>query len=185
VGRRFFSLQAVLFGAVVGLLGYIYQPSLAGNAHLYHPLVSGGEQVILWSLNHLSSAPELWGLFLLRLVMTVLCYGSGAPGGIFAPLLAIATLLSQGLGQGVYAVLPHWLPEPGILTIAGMGGLVAATVRAPLTAIVLTLEITGNFQLIVPLLVTCLTATLTAQYLGGEPIYEVLLARMLGRQNGE
>nr|WP_281438453.1 H(+)/Cl(-) exchange transporter ClcA [Synechococcus sp. C9] len=182
VGRRFFSLQAVLFGAVVGLLGYIYQPSLAGNAHLYHPLVSGGEQVILWSLNHLSAAPELWGLFLLRLVMTVLCYGSGAPGGIFAPLLAIATLLSQGLGQGVYAVLPHWLPEPGILTIAGMGGLVAATVRAPLTAIVLTLEITGNFQLIVPLLVTCLTATLTAQYLGGEPIYEVLLARMLRRQ---
>jgi len=182
VGRRFFSLQAVIFGGLMGVLGYIYRPSLGSDEHLYHPLISGGEQVILWSLDRLSSAPELWGLFLLRLVMTVLCYGSGAPGGIFAPLLAIATLFSQGLGRGVYALLPQWLPEPGVLTIAGMGGLVAATVRAPLTAIVLTLEITGNFQLIVPLLVTCLTATLTAQYLGGEPIYEVLLARMLRRQ---
>ncbi|APB34124.1 chloride channel protein [Gloeomargarita lithophora Alchichica-D10] len=180
-GRRFFSLQAVIFGGLVGVLGYIYQPSLGSNEHLYHPLISGGEQVILWSLDRLAAVPEIWGLFLLRLVMTLLCYGSGAPGGIFAPLLAIATLFSQGLGREVYALFPQWLPEPGILTIAGMGGLVAATVRAPLTAIVLTLEITGNYQLILPLLVTCLTATLTAQYLGGEPIYEVLLARMLGQ----
>jgi CIC family chloride channel protein len=95
-------------------------------------------------------------------------------------MLAIATLFSQGLGREVYYLLPNWLPEPGILTIAGMGGLVAATVRAPLTAIALTLEITGNYQLVVPLLVTCLTATLTAQYLGGKPIYEVLLERILG-----
>lgn len=179
-GRRFFSLQAVLLGALVGVLGYIYQPSLGSNEHLYHPLISGGEQVILWSLDRLATAPELWGLLLLRFGLTLLCYGSGAAGGIFAPMLAIATLFSQGLGREMYYLLPNWLPEPGILTIAGMGGLVAATVRAPLTAIALTLEITGNYQLVVPLLVTCLTATLTAQYLGGKLIYEVLLERILG-----
>ncbi|MEN9216052.1 MAG: H(+)/Cl(-) exchange transporter ClcA [Gloeomargarita sp. HHBFW_bins_162] len=180
-GRRFFSLQAVLIGALVGVLGYIYQPSLGGDAHLYHPLISGGKQVVLWSLDTLKPTPEIWGLCLLRFVMTLLCYGSGAPGGIFAPMLAIGTLFSQGIAQEVHYLFPQWLPEPGIVTIAGMGGLVAATVRAPLTAIVLTLEITGNYQLILPLLVTCLTATLMAEYLGGRPIYTVLLERMLNR----
>ncbi|MEN9214217.1 MAG: H(+)/Cl(-) exchange transporter ClcA [Gloeomargarita sp. DG02_4_bins_56] len=183
-GRRFFSLQALLIGGLVGVLGYVYQPSLGGSAHLYHPLISGGEQVVLWSLDTLSPSPEIWGLCLLRFVMTLLCYGSGAPGGIFAPMLAIGTLFSQGVAQEVHYLLPQWLPEPGILTIAGMGALVAATVRAPLTAIVLTLEITGNYLLMVPLLITCLTATLVAAALGGRPIYSVLLDRMLGRSSG-
>ncbi len=86
-GRRFFSLQAVLLGVLVGVLGYIYQPSLGSDQHLYHPLISGGEQVILWSLDRLSASPEIWGLLVLRLGLTLLCYGSGAPGGIFAPIL--------------------------------------------------------------------------------------------------
>jgi CIC family chloride channel protein len=62
-----------------------------------------------------------------------------------------------------------------------MGALVAATVRAPLTAILLTLEITANYLLILPILVSCLMATMTAHGLGGRPIYTVLLERRLMR----
>ena len=72
-------------------------------------------------------------------------------------------------------------PEPDAFAVAGMGALVAATVRAPLTAIVLTVEMTDNYLLILPLLVTCLTSTITAHALGGEPIYSVLLKRTLSR----
>jgi chloride channel protein, CIC family len=60
-----------------------------------------------------------------------------------------------------------------------MGALVSATVRAPLTAILLTLEMTANYQLILPILVSCFMASATAEGLGGRPIYSVLLERKL------
>jgi CIC family chloride channel protein len=64
-----------------------------------------------------------------------------------------------------------------------MGALVAATVRAPLTAILLTVEISVNYLLILPILVSCLIATMTAHRLGGKPVYTVLLERRLARQS--
>lgn len=63
-----------------------------------------------------------------------------------------------------------------------MGALFAATVRAPLTGIVLVLEMTDNYQLILPMIITCLGATLVAQFLGGKPLYSSILARTLQRQ---
>ncbi|MGL5726860.1 MAG: chloride channel protein, partial [Plesiomonas sp.] len=67
-------------------------------------------------------------------------------------------------------------------SIAGMGALFAATVRAPLTGLVLVLEMTENYQLILPMLITVLGATLLAQALGGRPLYSVLLERTLQKQ---
>lgn len=63
-----------------------------------------------------------------------------------------------------------------------MGALFAASVRAPLTGIVLVLEMTDNYQLILPMIVTCLGATLLAQFMGGQPLYSAILARTLQRQ---
>ena len=80
-------------------------------------------------------------------------------------------------------LFPQYQIEPATFAIAGMGALFAATVRAPLTGIVLVLEMTDNYQLILPMIITCLGATLLAQYLGGRPLYSVLLERIL-MQNG-
>lgn len=66
-----------------------------------------------------------------------------------------------------------------------MGALFAATVRAPLTGIVLVLEMTDNYQLILPMIITCLGATMLAQLLGGRPIYTVLLERILQRSEAK
>ncbi len=66
-----------------------------------------------------------------------------------------------------------------------MGALFAASVRAPLTGIVLVLEMTDNYQLILPMIITCLGATLLAQFLGGKPLYSSILARTLARQATE
>ena len=60
-----------------------------------------------------------------------------------------------------------------------MGGLFTASVRAPIVGVVLTLELTGSYALALPLLATCLAANLSAQWLGGRPIYEQLLDRTL------
>ncbi|VEB72117.1 H(+)/Cl(-) exchange transporter ClcA [Providencia rustigianii] len=62
-----------------------------------------------------------------------------------------------------------------------MGALFAATVRAPLTGIVLVLEMTDNYQLILPMIITCIGATIVAQLLGGRPLYSVLLEKSLER----
>ncbi len=60
-----------------------------------------------------------------------------------------------------------------------MAALFCATVRAPLTGIAITIEMTGNYDMILPLILTCLTATLVAEGLGGKPVYTVLLRRTL------
>ncbi len=167
---RSYRLVGLLVGGFVGLMAW-----------LYAPITGGGEQTIIWSLDNRESEFILLLGFVLRFGMTLLCYGSGAPGGIFAPMLSIATIFSQAVARQTEQWFPTLLSEPGILAIAGMGAIVAATVRAPLTAIILTIEMTGNYNLILPLLITCLTATMMAQSLGGRPIYTVLLERMLAR----
>jgi len=71
--------------------------------------------------------------------------------------------------------------SPGIFATAGMAAFFSATVRAPLTGIALTIEMTGNLDLMVSLLIACLAATSAAEALGSRPIYEVLLERSLER----
>ena len=161
-------------GAFIGYLGWFHSP-----------LIGGGERLIIWGFNQQQPTTVLLVVFLLRFGLTILCYGSGAPGGIFAPMLAIATLFSLIVARTAYAWFPLEIPEPAVLTVAGMGALVAATVRAPLTAIILTIEMTANYSLILPLLVTCLAAAITADGLGGKPIYRVLLKRLLKQNQQE
>lgn len=141
--------------------------------------VSGGITLIPdFSFGHYS-ALALFGLFALRTLVTICCFSSGAPGGIFAPMLTLGTLLGTCFGQ----LCMHWFPdyqlEAATFAVAGMGALFAASVRAPLTGIVLVLEMTNNYQLILPMIITCLGATLAAQFFGGKPLYSSILARTL------
>lgn len=165
-----YQFTGLYVGAIIGLLSVIYRP-----------ITGGGDNTIIWAFDQQVPGYILILVFLIRFVLTMVSYGSGAPGGIFAPMLALATIFSLGTAREFHDWFPQLLPEPAVLAVAGMGALVAATVRAPLTAIILTVEMTDNYLIILPLLVTCLTASMTAHGLGGEPIYSVLLKRMLAR----
>ena len=157
-------------GALIGLLSL-----------LPIPLTGSGETVVIWAFNSQAPGHILLIVFILRFFLTLFCYGSGAIGGIFAPMLAIATIGSLGIARELHLWFPVQIPHPGAMALAGMGALVAATVQAPLTAILLTIEMTDNFFVILPLLVTCLVSTMVAQGLGCRPIYTLLQARL--RQN--
>lgn len=120
------------------------------------------------------------------LVLTVIRFGgvlfgyaTGVPGGIFAPMLSIATCAGLAFGTVAAQFFPGVDGLDHACAIAAMGGFFAASVRAPLVGVVLVLEITGAYELLVPMLVTCATAAVVADQLGGRPIYEILLERSL------
>ncbi|PEI05977.1 H(+)/Cl(-) exchange transporter ClcA [Pantoea agglomerans] len=164
-------LAGALLGGGCGILALLFAPGAGGGSELIPQAVHGVFPFTLLLL-----------IFMVRLVTTLLCFGSGAPGGIFAPMLALGTLLGTAFGVAMTDLFPFYHLDAGTFAIAGMGALFAASVRAPLTGIVLVLEMTDNYQLILPMIITCLGATLLAQFLGGKPLYSSILARTLARQ---
>ena len=196
----------VVLGVAIGALGVIFNSMLLGSVRAFKGLrgrfgylpialagmalgalvwffpnvVGGGESLVEALIHQPMALLALVLLLALRLLTTVGSYGLGLPGGIFAPLLALGTVvgavvdaLVRGLDPGVElgAVL-----GPGLFAVAAMGALFAATVRAPLTGIILAIELTGAGDLILPVILTCLSATFAAEALGGRPIYSMLLA---------
>ncbi len=164
---RFVGLGLAL-GALAGLLTLLEPRITGGGIEMITELVTGS--MLLWNL---------LVLLLLRFALTLLFYGSGGPGGIFAPMLALGTLAGLACGELAHLCFPELVTQPGVFAVAGMGALFAATVRAPLTGTVLVLEMTDNYSLILPMIITCLGATMVAQTLGGRPIYSLLLERTL------
>ena len=158
-------------GGGCGLLALWFAPGAGGGFELI-PQATGGHYTF----------GVLLVIFAVRLFTTLLCFSSGAPGGIFAPMLALGTVLGTAFGVLMADLFPLYHLQPATFAIAGMGALLAASVRAPLTGIVLVLEMTDNYQLILPMIVTGLGATLLAQFLGGKPLYSSILARTLARQ---
>lgn len=141
--------------------------------------VTGGENVVTQLVAQEPAAALLVALAAARFITMVGSYSSGVPGGIFAPILALAACVGLAFGGITQGLLPDVGAVPVAFAIAAMGGLFTASVRAPLVGMVLTLELTGAYELALPLMATCLIANLAAQWLGGKPIYEQLLDRTL------
>ncbi len=162
--------RAAIVGATVGLAAW-FAPTLVG----------GGEALTQAILSDHFAMGSLVIVFLVRFLLSPWSYAAGAPGGIFAPLLA----LGASSGALFAALGNHVLPlglSPISFAVVGMGALFSASVRAPLTGIVLTIEMTGRGDLSLPLLAASLMAMVVAMFLKSEPIYETLKRRMLESQ---
>lgn len=177
--QTFYQIRAAHFLLVGGLLAGVF-----GVLNLYYPALSGGGfDIIPNVIDQLYGLWPLVAILVIRMVATVLCFSSGAPGGIFSPTLALGAIIGVLLGMIFQSLFPSYHIELGACAIIGMAGLFAATIRAPLTGIVLIMEMTGNFLLIMPLIITCLAATFVAQSLGQKPLYSAILAKLLERGN--
>jgi len=157
-------------GALVGLAGWFVPGALGGGQPLVQRTLAGELTV-----------GALVPLLLLRFALTMGSYGSGAAGGIFAPLLVIGAQTGLLVGLVAHHALPVIAGEPNAFAVVGMAALFAAIVRAPITGIVLIVEMTASYALMLPLLLTCFLAYLVADTLRVEPIYEALLERDLMR----
>ena len=167
-------LMGGAIGGLCGLLGFV-APATSGGGFNLIPIATAGN----------FSMGMLVFIFVARVITTLLCFSSGAPGGIFAPMLALGTVLGTAFGMVAVELFPQYHLEAGTFAIAGMGALLAASIRAPLTGIILVLEMTDNYQLILPMIITGLGATLLAQFTGGKPLYSAILARTLAKQEAE
>jgi len=161
-------MNIVLIGICVGILTKVY-PEVIG----------GGYLIISQALKMQLPVMTLLSIFFIRMVTTWICYGTGIPGGIFAPVLALGTIFGMWFGYYVHYFFPDLVCHPGIFAVAGMSALFTATVGAPLTGIVLVAEMTLNYELLLPLILTCFSATIISYLLGNNPIYESLLIRAL------
>jgi CIC family chloride channel protein len=169
--QRLSSLQrAAIIGAAVGVVAWFF-PSLVG----------GGDTLTQTTLSNQFAVGSLVAIFAVRFLLGPWSYAAGCPGGLFAPLL----LLGASSGALFGSVLNHFFPAAGVSPVAcaivGMGALFTASVRAPLTGIVLTVEMTGRADLTLGLLGASLTAMLVAMLLQSEPIYDSLKRRMLSQ----
>ncbi len=170
IPARFILPAAMLTGGLVGLTGW-FAPRLIGSGHALAEAALRGE-LLLYSIP----------LFiLLRFLLTLTSYGTGAPGGIFAPLLVIGALLGLAIGLIAHNLWPQVVPTPAVFAVVGMAAFFTAIVRAPLTGIMLIVEMTGNYNQILPLLVACFCAYAAAELIKDLPIYEALLQRDLKR----
>lgn len=156
----------VAVGAVVGLAG-AFAPEWLGS----------GEPLIDRSLHVPPAAAAAAIILLARFALTLLSYSSGAAGGLFAPLLVLGCQTGLLLGLGAARLAPGLGLDPVAVAIVAMGALFAGSVRAPLTGVLLMVEMTGAFTLLLPLLFASAAAHVAAGALGGRPIYEELLER--------
>lgn len=159
--------------AACGLAAW-WVPEAVGGGHLAAERLLGG---------HLSWG--LWGmaaLLFMKFILTVGSYASGAPGGIFAPMLLMGAVTGEIIGGLLTRVFPSLATHETAFAILGMAAFFTGSVRAPLTGIVLIVEMTGNYQQLLQLGVVCLIADQVAGAMRDTPIYEALLEADLKRR---
>jgi CIC family chloride channel protein len=157
-----------------------FQPALAGLligfiAVLGAPQVMGaGYEVIDEAMHGRFTWQMLAVLAGLKIVATLLSFVSGTPGGMFAPTLFIGATLGAAVGGAEHVFLPHLSVSPGTYALVGMGVLFAGFLRAPMTSVFMVLEVSGNYSIIVPVIVANTFAYVISRGLQPSAIFDVL-----------
>jgi CIC family chloride channel protein len=164
---RFASLRAPLYvklglgGVIVGLISTGF-PEVWGN----------GYSVVDAILHDHLAGWLLLAVLLAKIASTAATVGSGAIGGVLTPTLFIGAAVGALVGEALRVALPHMTSESAAFAVVGMGGFLAATTHAPLTSVLMIFELTLDHEVVLPLILACVTAHYTAKvYRGGASIY--------------
>ncbi len=200
----------IILGILIGLLGYVYNvgmirssdivanlkiPSwlkfvlvflVSGVVALTIPEISDGGHFMMDMLDiAMLSLGVLMLLLVLKYLFSMFSFSSGAPGGIFLPILVLGAYIGAVFGS---AVVPAFGFEHDLIykfVVISMAGFFAATVRSPITGVVLIAEMCGSTESLVAMIIVSLIAYVVPTLLGNEPIYESLYDRLLLNKNRE
>src|SRR5271157_5783782 len=161
--RKTVWFQPVAGGLMVGIMGW-FVPQILGVGYKYVGDALNGRMAL-----------KLMALLLvLKLVVVATSYASGNAGGIFGPSLFLGAMLGGAIGNIAQHFLPGYIVSPGAYALVGMGTAFAGVVRAPMTSVVMIFEITRDYAVIVPLMISNLVSYFIASRIQEEPIYELL-----------
>ena len=143
-------LKPALGGLILGFIGLAF-PQIFGNG--YGPMGTALMGNMAFGL--------MFVLIFLKIIATSLTLGSGGSGGVFAPTLYIGAMVGGTFGSVVHTLFPAITATKGAYALVGMGALCGAACHAPLTSILLLFEITGDYHIILPIMVACIVSNLT------------------------
>ncbi len=163
LSQRTVWFQPVVGGLLVGIIGW-FVPQVLGVGYSYVGDALNGNMAVKLMLL----------LVVLKLVTVTTSYASGNAGGIFGPALFIGAMLGGSIGTLAHYLLPAHTASPGAYALVGMGAAFAGIVRAPMTSVLMIFEMTQDYAVIVPLMISNLVSLFIASRLQPTPIYEAL-----------
>lgn len=167
-------LKPALGGIGIGIIALMF-PEIMGVGYDSINIALTGNLIWYFAL----------ALIFMKILATSLTLGSGGSGGIFAPSLFMGAMLGYFFGSFVHTYFPEITATPGAYALVAMGGLVAGTTRAPITAIIIVFELTNDYRIILPLMVTCVMSMIVSSKLSRESIYTLkLVLRNIGLKEG-
>lgn len=161
--RWTYYCQSAIAGLLVGGIGFFGLPQVMGP----------GYEAIDQAMHGQFALKLLLALALFKLLATTLSFSSGTPGGMFAPTLFIGAMLGAAVGTFEKIYFPHLTGTVGSYALVGMGVLFAGFLRAPLTSVFMVLEVSGNYSIILPVILANTLAYLLSRSLQPVPIFEV------------
>ena len=157
-------LQPAVAGLLVGSIGYFGLAQVMGSG--YEAIDQAMHSQFAWRM--------LLALALFKIIATTLSFSSGTPGGMFAPTLFIGAMLGAAVGAFEKIYFPHLTGSIGSYALVGMGVLFAAFLRAPLTSVFMVLEVSGNYSIVLPVILANTIAYVISRILQPVPIFEQL-----------
>src|SRR5579862_1357774 len=155
--------QPVIGGVLVGAMGWFVPQVLGVGYEHVGAVLNGGMALRLMVL-----------LLILKLFAVTTSYASGNAGGIFGPSLFLGAMLGGAIGTVAHNLFPHHVATAGAYALVGMGTAFAGIIRAPMTSVVMIFEITRDYAVIVPLMISNLVSFFISARFQKQPIYEVL-----------
>lgn len=161
--------QPALAGLLIGIMAMLGAPQIMGAG--YEAMDEAMHGRFTWQFLAMLAG--------LKIVATLLSFVSGTPGGMFAPTLFIGAMLGAAVGGAEHVFLPHLSGSPGTYALVGMGVLFAGFLRAPMTSVFMVLEVSGNYSIIVPVIVAN-----TIAYVISRGLQPIAIFDLLTRQDG-
>jgi len=160
------QLKPLTGAFIIGSMGIFY-PQVMGDGYHFIEQVLRGEGVLL----------VMFTLIFLKIFATAITLGSGGSGGVFAPALFIGAMVGGAFGAVVNQLLPTMTADPGAYATVGIGAFLAASTHAPMTAIFLLFEMTGNYLIIIPIMLTSIIGVIVAKRFDEDSIDTVDFSR--------
>jgi len=153
-------LKPAIGGLIVGFIAILF-PAVLGNGYDFMEKALNGE--LFWGLAFV--------LIFLKIISTSATLGSGGLGGVFAPSLFIGAMLGSAYGTLVHTINPSFTASPETYALVGMGAVAGAVMQAPLTNILMLFELTNDYTIILPIMITCIVSTYTFRAFDKNSIY--------------